>query len=219
MSQDRLSSSGEPGAVGRVQIPVRPNKSLELIGRADVPWEILPPPIHGPDAFQPIVLPADWDEQKDCDHFLERWEPEPSYATVLWAMMRLHGSLFAAALDASLAYFQRQDATLIHVEPRCLSAREKIEALLEFAQASTRVAHFRNRLLADLQACEFTERERERVLREYRRARDEAWMYPVIEVIDYLGDAGVYLNETMGAENEDFESVLRRLQEEQDDDF
>ena len=164
-------------------------------------------------------MPADWDEQKDCDHFDERWTPEPSYATMLWAMMRLHGGLFAAALDASLAYFQRKDATLVHVEPLCLSAREKIEALLEFAQASPRAAHFRERLLADLQACEFTERERERVLREYRQARDGAWMYPVVEVIDYLGDAAVYLNETMGAENEDFESVMRRLQEEQDDDF
>ena len=115
-------------------------------------------------------------------------------------MMRFHHGNFVDALDSSLQYFHRQDATLVHVEAGSLTSLEKIAALQEFAHTSRHVAHFRERLLDDLRACEFTERERARVLGAYRLAGEQAWMYPVVELIDYLGGAGVFLDETRRCE-------------------
>ncbi len=171
------------------------------------------------EAFAPIVLPAGWDAQKDCEHFEERWDPDPTYAKGLWRMMRFHFGYFATTLDASLYYFGRKDATLVHVEPRCLSTAEKIEILQEVARTSELVAHYRDRLIEDLRHCEISENERQRVLREYRLARDGAWLYPVIEVIDYLGDAGTYLLETMDAENGDFQRIADERFEEPEDEY
>ncbi len=162
-----------------------------------------------PERIAPIIVPTGWDAQRDCDYFEARWRPDPTCTDVLWRMMRFHFGVFQSTLDAGLYYFQRKDATLVHIEPRCLTPLEKIEVFFEVARTSYYVASFKERLLEDLQACDFTERERQRVLREYRLARDGAWMYPVIELIDYLGGCGVHLDETMQCETEDYREVKR----------
>lgn len=118
--------------------------------------------------------------------------------------MRFHHGVFVRTLDSTLDYLRRRDATLVHVEPRCLSPAEKIEALLEIARASTVVAGYRERFVEALVECEFAEGERRRVLGEYRRAGEHAWMYPVVEAIDLIGDAAFLLDEAMLCENTDY---------------
>ena len=152
----------------------------------------------------PISVPAGWDGEKDCTHFEERWEPVPSYATALWEWMRYHYGEYVQTLDAASRYFRQKDATLVDVDLRCMTPLEKIAALLEIAKGSRQVAPYRSRLLEDLSDCQLAETERERVVKEYRLAGDHAWMYPVIEAVDYLGTAAFLLEETMACENEDY---------------
>ena len=151
--------------------------------------------------------------------FEDRWQPRPSYTDALWGAMRFHHGVFARTLDESLRYLRRRDATLVHVEPRCLTPAEKIGVLLEVARSGASVAGYRERLVAALTACESAESERQRVVREYRLAGEHAWMYPVVEAIDRIGDAAFELDETMYCENEDYRQMNSRERFGEDSDY
>ena len=149
-----------------------------------------------------ITLPPDWDEEKDCRYFLERWAPDPSYTQSLWEWMRFHYRDYARAINAALRCSRSCDAALTHIEPMCLTPVEKIRIVLDSVRGKPQLFTDPARLIEDLQACEVVEGERARILDEYRRAGDSAWMYPVIELIDYLGAAAAELGETVERENE-----------------
>lgn len=163
----------------------------------------------------PISLPAGWDAARDCAYFEERWEPVPSYTEALWEWMRFHHGNHVRALDLALCYFRRHDARLVDTDPGCLTPGEKIAILQEIAATSPRVAGYRGRLLEALAECAFAQAERGRVLEEYRLAGEHAWMYPVIEAIDYLGGSALELEETMACETEDFQAFKAHFDEDE----
>ena len=154
----------------------------------------------------PIILPPDWDEQKDCEYFEERCMPKTSYSAALWEWMRYHHGVMVKVLDAALLCYRRRDATLVPVELQCLTPAEKIEILAEFAASSTLVEAYRTDLVEALKDLAHSEAERMRVIREYRRAGDHAWTYPVIEVIDYLGEAAFGLDLFLSSHCKDYQS-------------
>jgi hypothetical protein len=157
----------------------------------------------------PITIPPDWDAEKDCEYVeknLYSADPASSYTTALWDAMRFHYGEFVHTLNASLAYFCRHDARLTRIEPSCLTAAETIAALIEVAKTSNLVASCRERLLEVLAACEFTEAERHRILKAYRLAGDHAWMYPVIELLDWIGYSNCLLDQTM-LQNDDYREL------------
>ena len=151
-----------------------------------------------------IHLPVGWNAEKNCEYFNERWHPQPSYAEALWRWMRFHYGCFDQALTQALRYLHERDATRVWIEPSCLAADEKIEILLGIAETSNVVAAYRPRLLDHLHACRFAESERRRIVRAHYLAGEQAWLYPVVEVIDYIGDAAFLLRETMMCENADY---------------
>jgi hypothetical protein len=164
-----------------------------------------------------IVVPADWNAQKDCEYFEERWKPLPTYTEALWHWMRFHHGFLVKTLSRSLRYVHERDATLVYIDPLCLSAGEKIEVLLKIAATSAVVAGYRRRLQDHLRICEFAERERRRVVRAHSLAGEHAWLYPVIEAIDYIGHAAFLLDETMACENDDYCQLNLYGFEEEDD--
>ena len=164
----------------------------------------------------PIALPIGWDAAQDCAYLEERWEPVPSYTAALWEWMRFHHGCYVRTLDTALHYFRRQNPTLVEIDLSCLTSGEKIAILQEIAASTPFVAAYRPRLLEALAECEFAEAERGRVLRDYRLAGEHAWLYPVIEVIDYLGTASLDLDETMVCENEDYRAFKACFAEEED---
>ena len=88
----------------------------------------------------PISLPANWNEEKDCAYFEDRWEPAPSYTDALWWWMRFHHGDYVQTLDVALRYFRRHDATLVDTDLGCLTSHEKVTILLEIAGSSPRVS-------------------------------------------------------------------------------
>ena len=154
------------------------------------------------DEYVPIVLPAGWNTEKDCAYFESRWHPEPTYTDALWRFMRFHHGIYVETLDTALRYFRDHDAALVFIEPSCLTPLEKIRILSEIAGQSARAVTYRSRLVDALRACAISERERMRVLREYRAAGEHAWMYPVVAVIDYLGASAYELEECLVCEDE-----------------
>ena len=165
-----------------------------------------------PDRFPPIIVPAHWDAQQDFAYFDERWSTKATtYTEALWRMMSFHCSCFMRTLDGSLHYFQVKNWVALPTDPRCLTPAEKIEILRDAARSSPALAQYRERLLEDLEGCARVEHERQRVLREHRLAGEQAWMYPVIELIDYLGDMAAELEETMHCELEDYRMVAEEF--------
>ncbi len=106
------------------------------------------------------------------------------------------------------------DARLVGTDLSCLSPTEKIAILQEIAAQSSHVVAYRSRLLEALAGSAFAEAESERVLKKYRLAGEHAWMYPVIEAIDCVGEAVIELDETMMCENEDYRAFKTRWAEE-----
>ena len=149
-----------------------------------------------------ITLPPRWNARKDCRHFAERWDPDPSYTEALWERARFHHRNFLHAIERALRCAGACDATLTHIEPCCLTPAEKIDIVLGSVRSRPRVFVDPGRMLKYLLAGQFVEKERARVLREYRLAGDQAWMYPVVELIDYFGDVAAELRDTVKCEKE-----------------
>lgn len=157
--------------------------------------------------FPRITLPPDWDEQKDCEYFEDRWRPNPSYTTALWGWFLFHYEGFLHTLEAAIAYFRRHDASLVFVPSICLSVSEKLAFLRALAESHPLAAHFRERLVEAIDACEAMESERARVLKEYQTAGDDGWLYPVVALADYVGGAHSLLDEAMACENDDYREL------------
>ncbi len=161
--------------------------------------------------LEPISLPASWDAARDCAYFDERWDAVPSYAAALGEWMRFHHGAHVRTLNTALRYFRGHDADRADMALGGLTPGEKVALLQEIAARSPRVAAYRPRLLETLVGSAFAEAERVRVLGEYLRAGEHAWMYPVIEAIDYVGTAAVELDETLNCETEDYRMFKARF--------
>lgn len=168
------------------------------------------------DRLLPITLPAGWTAEQDLAYLEERWDPVPSHAEALARRLDFHFDGFQAALDHCLRYFQARRLTDWRLRPRCLPPAEQIELLVDLVRRRPEVAPFRARLLEDLSACAHSERERARILREHRLAGERTWLYPLVELADYLGGAGIFLEETMRCEAPGYQALIQDLAEDEE---
>ena len=148
--------------------------------------------------LETICLPPDWNAQKDYDHFIALLgHPPGSHTEALWELVRFHYDNLRATVEQTLRCAYTCDATLPCIEPSCLTSLEKIEAVLDSVRRRPQVYADPPRLLEYLEACRFAEHERARVLRDYRLAGDQAWMYPIMELLDMIGGVAADLRDTV----------------------
>ncbi len=165
--------------------------------------------------LEPIVVPPGWDAARDMAHFEEEgWPPTPSYRAALGHWLGFHHGNFVHAVRLSVDCILSRDPGLLPFEPKCLNTAERIALLLRWVQGSTCPSRCRPEILECLRACAFIEAERARLLADYGRAGEHAWLYPVVELAWRLGDCAAELEECLGYEDLGFGEFVRRWKEE-----
>lgn len=154
--------------------------------------------------LNPIIVPAGWTPEQDFASYEDRWgEADDYFAAALQRAAENYQELIET-VDAALQYFEQHDHRLVPVHPATLTLSEKLTRLSLIANTRRTTYQYKSRFAEHLHDCQWVDHERQRVMESYYLGEERTWLYSLCELADYLGSAGMLLEEAMKCEHSDY---------------
>lgn len=155
----------------------------------------------------PIITPLNWTADQDLEYYEERWGETNDYAkSALWRVTASYAEL-QDAVDKALSYFVRKDQRLEPVHPGTLTLAEKLQRLSVLTSNQGNDYDYKGRFAQHIQACEWADAERQRVMMTYYAGGEGTWLRPLCELADLLASAAYSLDEGMKCEHPDYDGA------------